>query len=67
VEEQTGSVPRALGWALAGLLCIVILIETVALTVMAVFVAIPLAIAVPLVVAAIAVLIVWDARRSARR
>jgi len=56
-----------LGWSLAGFLCLVILLETVALTVIAVFIAIPLAIAVPFVVAALALLIVWDARRHARR
>ena len=56
-----------LGWSLAGFLCLVILLETVALTVIAVFIAVPLAIAVPFVVAALALLIVWDARRHARR
>ena len=67
VEENGRSVPRTLGWTLAGFLCLVILIETIALTVIAVFISVPLAIAVPLVVAAIAVLIVRDARRHARR
>jgi Flp pilus assembly protein TadB len=65
--EERRTVGRALGWTLAGFLCIVILLETIALTVIAVFVSVPLAIAVPFVVAAIALLIVRDARRHARR
>jgi hypothetical protein len=52
-----------LGWTLAGLLALVVLLETLALTVMAVFISIPLAIAVPIVVAAVALLIVRYARR----
>ena len=52
-----------LGWTLAGFLGLVIVLETVALTVMAVFVSVPLAIAVPIVVAAAALLIVRFARR----
>ena len=60
-------VPTALGWTLAGFLCLVIVLETVALTVIAVFISVPLAIAGPFVVAALALLIVRDARRHARR
>jgi hypothetical protein len=52
-----------LGWTLAGFLGLVILLETVALTVMAVFVSVPLAIAVPILVAVAALLIVRFARR----
>ncbi|UOY00248.1 hypothetical protein [Blastococcus sp. PRF04-17] len=65
--EERRSVSRGLGWLLAGFLCLVILLETVALTVIAVFISLPLAIAVPFVVGALALLIVWDARRHARR
>ena len=67
MEQHTRSLPRALGWTLAGFLCLVILLETIALTVIAVFISVPLAIAVPIVVAALALLIVRDARRHARR
>jgi hypothetical protein len=55
--------PTVLGWTLAGFLGLVILLETVALTVMAVFISVPLAVAVPIVVAAGALLIVRNARR----
>jgi len=65
--EERRSVPKALGWTLAGFLCLVIVLETVALTVIAVFISVPLAIAGPFVVAALALLIVRDARRHARR
>ncbi len=58
---------RGLGWTLAGFLGLVIVLETIALTVIAVFIAVPVAIAVPFVVTALALLIVWDARRHARR
>jgi Flp pilus assembly protein TadB len=67
VETRERRLPRALGWALAGFLCIVILLETIALTVIAWFIAIPLAVAVPLIVAAIALVIVRGARRHAGR
>ena len=67
VEQRDRGLSKTAGWALAGFLCIVILLETLALTVIAWFISTPLAVAVPLVVAAIALLIVRDARRQAGR
>ena len=57
---------RALGWVVAGLLGLVVLVEMVVLAVMAAFVALPLA-AVPIaVVLVVGGLIIWDVRRHAR-
>ena len=63
VEREPRTLPTVLGWTLAGFLGLLIVLETVALTVMAVFISVPLAIAVPVVVAAVALLIVRYARR----
>ena len=63
VDQGPRTLPTVLGWTLAAFLGLVIVLETVALTVMAVFVSVPLAIAVPILVAAIALLIVRYARR----
>jgi hypothetical protein len=67
VEREPWTAGSVLGWVLVGVLCLLIVLETLALTVIAVFFSVPLAIAVPLVVAAIGLLIVRDARRSAQR
>ena len=63
MDRESRTLPTVLGWTLAGFLGLVILLETVALTLMAVFISVPLAIAVPIVVAAAAVGIVRYARR----
>ena len=63
MEREPRTLPTVLGWTLAGFLGLVILLETVALTVMAVFVSVPLAIAAPLLVAGIVLLIVRYSRR----
>jgi hypothetical protein len=63
VDRERRTLPTVLGWSLVGFLGLVILLETVTLTVMAVFISVPLAIAVPIVVAAIALLIARSARR----
>jgi hypothetical protein len=63
VDREPLTLPTVLGWTLAGFLGLVIVLETVALTLMAVFFSVPLAVAVPIVVAAIALAIVRYARR----
>ena len=63
MDRETRTLPTVLGWTLAGFLGLVIVLETVALTVMAVFVSVPLAIAVPIVVAVVVLLVARFARR----
>ena len=61
-ETHRGS--SVLGWTAIGFLVLVILVETLVLTTMALLIAVPLAIAVPLVVVVAVVLIALYARRA---
>jgi Flp pilus assembly protein TadB len=67
MTRETPGALRALGWVLAGLFGVIILVEMVVLAVMAAFIMLPLA-AVPVAVVALAAaLIIWDTRRRLRR
>jgi Flp pilus assembly protein TadB len=68
---QTGGMDRdertllsGLGWLTVGLLGVVVLVETVVLTIVAAFISVPLAIAVPCAVAVVFVLVGRSARRA---
>ena len=57
---------RTVGWVVAGLLALVVLVEMVVLAVMAAFVALPLALVPVAVVVLAAALIIRDVRRRLR-
>ena len=57
---------RTLGWALVGLLALLVLVEMVVLAVMAAVVSLPLGVVPVVVVLLAAGAIVWDARRRLR-